>query len=314
MKQTLSDRLLRSLARPRAKPQEVWDQQQRGFGCRVSKHGHVSFFAMRRPRGSSKSVRIKLGDFPAMPLSEARQRARALLMELQDGVDPRARRAAEARAAARETASSFANVAENFIVRHVRSKRTARAIERLIRRELIPRWGERPIASITRADVIALVDEIVDRGHLGMAHQVFIYTRRLFGWAIPRYDLENAPTDHVSIKDLAGARKPRQRVLDDREIRLLWAATDGPEATYYGAFARMLLLSGARRSELGRAPWAEFDLDAASWTIPPHRQKSDTSHVVSLSTPALAILRSLSREGGYVIGSTAPIHYSRAKY
>src|SRR5215467_977108 len=83
MKRTLSDRLLRSLARSRATSQEIWDQQLRG--CRASKQGVVSFFAMRRPRGSAKSVRIKIGGFPAMSLSEARQRARALLVEMQDG-------------------------------------------------------------------------------------------------------------------------------------------------------------------------------------------------------------------------------------
>ena len=135
MKRTLSDRLLRSLARSRATPQEIWDQQLRGFGCRASKQGVVSFFAMRRPRGSAKSVRIKVGDFPAMPLSKARQRARALLMEMQDGVDPRARKAEEARLVAAEKASTFGAVAESFISRHVATKRTARAIERLIRRE-----------------------------------------------------------------------------------------------------------------------------------------------------------------------------------
>jgi integrase len=116
----------------------------------------------------------------------------------------------------------------------------------------------------------------------------------------------------VSIKDLAGAKKPRQRVLDDRELRILWRATEGPEAIYYGPFVRLLLLLGVRRSELGRAPWAEFDLDAASWTIPPHRQKSDDPHIVPLAPAALAILRSLPRGNGYAIGG-APIHYSRAK-
>src|SRR5262245_65077068 len=102
MKRALSDRLLRSLARPQSAPQEIWDQQLRGFGCRASKQGVVSFFAMRRPRGSAKSIRIKVGDFPAMSLVAARQRARALLTEMQGGVDPRARKAAEARAAAAE--------------------------------------------------------------------------------------------------------------------------------------------------------------------------------------------------------------------
>jgi hypothetical protein len=148
MKRSLSDRLLRSLARPQVTPREVWDQQLRGFGCRASRRGVVSFFTMRRPAGSSKPVRLTFGNFPAMSLLEARQRARALLTELQDGVDPRVRRAEEARVAAAEKASTFGNVAEVFISRHLKTKRTARTIERLIRRELIPRWGERPIAGI----------------------------------------------------------------------------------------------------------------------------------------------------------------------
>jgi len=318
MKRTLSDRLLRSLARPRATPHEVWDQQLRGFGCRASKQGIVSFFAMRRPRGSDKSVRLKVGDFPAMPLSEARQRARALLMELQDGVDPRARKAEEARIAAADKASTFAAVAESFISRHVASKRTARTIEQLIRRELIPRWGERPIGSISRADVVVLVDEIVDRGHPEAARQVFAYVRRLFGWAVPRYDLQHAPTDHLSAKDMIGAKKGRQRVLSDRELALIWRATEGPEAAYYGPYVRLLLLLGVRRTELGRATWLEFDdLDAGRWIIPPGRMKSDEPHVVPLPPAAVDILRTLlrgklPRSKDYVVGG-APIHYGRAK-
>ena len=318
MKRTLSDRLLRSLARPRTAPQEIWDQQLRGFGCRASKQGVVSFFAMRRPRGSAKSVRLKVGDFPAMSLVEARQRARALLTEMQDGVDPRARKAEEARLAAVERASTFGVVAEAFIARHVASKRTAREIEARIRRELIPRWSDRPIASITRAEVIAMIEEIIDRGHPEAARQTLTYMRRLFGWAVPRYDLQSAPTDHLKAKDLVGAKKPRQRVLGDHEIALIWRATEGLEAAYYGPFVRLLLLLGVRRSELGRAIWLEFDdLDVGRWIIPPGRTKSNEPHVVPLSVPAVDILRTLlqgsfPRGKDYVIGG-AQIHYVRAK-
>jgi integrase len=318
LKRALSDRLLRSLARPRSTPEEIWDQQLRGFGCRASKQGVVSFFAMRRPHGSAKSIRIKVGDFPAMSLVDARRRARALLTEMQDGVDPRARKAEEARAAAVEKASTFGVVAEAFIARYVVSKRTAHEIERLIRRELISRWGDRPISTITRADVIMLNDEIVDRGHPEAARQTFVYLRRLFRWAVLRYDLQHTPIDHLSPKDLIGPKKPRQRVLSDSEIALLWRATEGPEAAYYGPFVRLLLLLGVRRSELGRATWLEFDeFDAGRWIIPPARMKSDEPHVVPLPSVAVDILRTLSeqrplpRGKDYVLGRT--LHYVRAK-
>jgi len=314
VKRALSDRLLHSLAQPREHPEEVWDQLLPGFGCRVSKQGTVAFCVMKRPYGQRKLVRLTLGRYPALSLAKARARARDTLRELQDGVDPRVRKAEDARTAAAKQANTFAAVAETFIVRHVASKRTAHAIEQLIRRELIPRWDQRPITDITRADVIALVDEIVDRGHPEAARLVFAYARRLFGWAVPRYGLEHAPTDHLSPKDLIGAKSFRRRVLNEREIALLWRATEGPEA--YGPYARLLLLLGIRRSELGRATWLEFDLDGATWTIPPGRMKSDEPHVVPLAPVVVEILRSLltpnARATSYVIGG-APIHYSRAK-
>ena len=96
---------------------------------------------------------------------------------------------------------------------------------------------------------------------------------------------------------------------------MLWRATEGPEA--FGPYARLLLLLGVRRSELGRATWlGEFDLDHATWTIPPGRMKSDEPHIVPLAPVVVEILRSLlaphARGKSYVIGGT-PIHYSRAK-
>jgi integrase len=318
MKRTLSDRLLRSLTRPHTAPREVWDQQLRGFGCRASKQGVVSFFAMRRPRGRAKSVRIKVGDFPVMSLSAARERARTVLTEMQDGIDPRARKAEEDHIAAAAKASSFAAVAEAFIARHVTGKRTARDIEARIRRELVSVWAARPITSISRADVISVVDGILDRGHSEAARQTLTYARRLFGWAVPRYDLQSAPTDHLKAKDLIGTKRPRQRVLDDRELALVWRACDGPEAAYYGPFIRLLVLTGVRRSELGRATWLEIDeLASGRWTIPAVRTKTEQAHTVFLAPAAVAILRTLldrrplPRGADYVLG--ARLHYVRAK-
>ena len=314
MKRILSDRLVRSLAQPHDEPQEVWDQSLRGFGCRASRTGAVSFFVMRRPRGQSRPVRLTLGTYPILGLGEARARARDALRALQDGIDPREQEAAAARARAAEQASTFAAVAEAFIARHVASKRTARSIEKIVRDKLIPRWRDRPLADIRRADVIALIDELVDRGHPEAARQAFTYARRLFGWAITRGLLEHAPTDHVHPKDLIGPRPFRRRVLDDSELALLWRATDGLEAAYFGPYARLLLLLGVRRSELGRAFWNEFDLAAGTWTIPPGRMKSDEPHTVPLSSAAaVEILRLLPQGRGYIIGGGA-IHYARAKH
>src|SRR6516165_7775308 len=250
-KTALTDRALRALTRPKPAPVALFDTDVRQLQVRASVTGTVSFSVLKRPPGSRKLARYPIGSYPLTTLAAARTKAREVLREIEGGVDPRIRKAEEMRAAKTAKASTFAAVAESFIARHVRTKRSARSIERLIRRTLIPRWGERPIDAITRADVIGLIDEIVDRGHPEAAHSTLAYARRLFAWAVPRYDLEHAPTDHVRAGDLIGARAVRQRVLDEREIALIWHAA--------GAYARLLLLLGVRRSELGEATWSEFD-------------------------------------------------------
>jgi len=302
---SLTDRSLRKLMRPKPAPVAIFDTDVRQLQVRASVNGAVSFSVLKRPPGSRKLARFPIGSYPLTTLAEARMKAREVLREIEGGVDPRIRRIEEAHAASAAKASTFAAVAESFIARHVRGKRSARSIEQLIRRTLIPRWGERPIAGITRGDVIALIDEIVDRGHPEAAHSTLAYTRRLFAWAVPRYDLQHAPTDHVRAIDVIGAKAVRRRVLDVREIALVWRAAEG------APFARLLLLLGLRRSELGEAIWSEFDLDAGVWTIPPGRMKGGETHTIPLSPLAVEILRALPRNGARVFGSV--LHYQRSK-
>jgi integrase len=301
MRAVLTDKLIRGLV-AKAQPHEpIWDQTLRGFGVRVGDHGGVSFFVMARQRGGGRApIRLKVGRYPALSLAEARDRGRALLRELQDGTDPRERQAAEQRIAAAKQASRFDVIAEDFIRRHVARARTANAIGLRIRRELIARWGDRAIANVARADVVRMVDEITDRGHPEAARQTFVYARRLFHWAVTRDLLQHAPTDHLDVKDLVGAKKIRQRLLTENELKLIWRAaaeTSYPE----GPYVQLLLLLGVRRSELGQAMWSEVDLERALWTIGPQRMKSDEGHTVPLPPRAVAILRPLPRfVSGYV--------------
>jgi len=188
-------------------------------------------------------------------------------------------------------------VAEDFIGRHGANKRTSRAIELRVRRELISRWRDRPIDQVTRADVVAMVDALVDAGTPAAADQTLRYCRRIFTWAIARGVLDRSPCDHLRASDLIGTRQPRQRLLSDSELRLIWCVAD--ELPYPdGPYIKMLLLTAVRRSELATATWHEIDLERAIWVVPPTRMKMAIGHAVPLSPFALDILRSLPRFAG----------------
>lgn len=58
---------------------------------------------------------------------------------------------------------------------------------------------------------------------------------------------------------------------------------------------RFTILTAARTNEVTGANWAEFDLDAALWTIPAGRMKAGREHVVPLPMAAVEILKPLAR-------------------
>jgi integrase len=53
------------------------------------------------------------------------------------------------------------------------------------------------------------------------------------------------------------------------------------------------ILTAARSGETRGATWAEFDLEAAIWVVPPERMKAGREHRVPLSDAALAILEKM---------------------
>ena len=74
----------------------------------------------------------------------------------------------------------------------------------------------------------------------------------------------------------------RPGVHEDAELAAVWqAATKTPYPM--GPYFRLLLLTGARKTEASGATWSEFDLDAGTWTVPEERFKGG----VHASHPAL---------------------------
>jgi integrase len=315
-KVALTDRSLQAL-RPAAGGQRatVWDALLPGMAVRVSAKGKRSFYAVKRQAGQAQPSWVMLGHYPVMSLAEARAKAREALSALMEGQDPAAlaaakRRAREEAEAARKE-NTFAAVAEEFITRHASKLRGGHMTEGIIRRELIPAWGEQPIAAITRRDVLKLVEAILDRGGARppagtrrasggpfAARHALSAARTLFNWAIERDVITASPCDRIKAKKLlVDVSLERDRVLGDDELRAVWNAatqTDYP----YGPLVRLLLLTGQRRDEIAGAAWDEIDLDRATLTIGAERMKAKAGHAVPLTPAAVEILRGLPRFAG----------------
>jgi integrase len=168
-------------------------------------------------------------------------------------------------------------------------KKSWREDARLLHHEVLPNWGRRKAFDITRRDMIALLDHIVERGAPIQANRVLALVRKLYNWAISRDLLEHNPCLQVKPP---GKEHQRDRVLTDDEIRLVWTPT-GQLDPLIAAQLKLRLLTAQRGGEVRTMRWEDVDVASGWWTIPSQVAKNGLAHRVPLSPPAQDILRTL---------------------
>lgn len=233
---------------------------------------------------------FEVGDASLMTLAELRAKGRAFKAAIANGEDPRAVKAEKAKVAA----DTVEAVGKSFIERHVKAHnkpRTAEEHERLIRRNILPVWGSRPIASIKPRDVIELIDGIVDRGAPIAANRTFTMGRTLFNWALDRHLIESSPFERVK---LPSKETSRDRTPSDSELALILRAADSLGYPF-GTFFTLRAFTGQRRDEVAGWRWSELDEDLTLWTLPPSRTKNGRPHYVPIVPEVRKILLALPR-------------------
>ena len=249
----------------------------------------VRSWAMRY-RHTGKSRKLTLGPYPVLGLGAARARAREALQVLAFGRDPAAAKQDALRAVrlGDPNADKIATIVETFLERHARAKtrpRTAQETARIFRLHVLPKWGERRIQDISRRDVIALLDGIVDQGKPIVANRTLVVVSKLFNWALDRAIVEMTPCLRVARPT---EEKSRDRVLSDDELRLAWLAAE-KVGWPFGPYVQALMLTGQRRTEVAEMRWRELKDGGALWTIPSTRTKNSAAHDVPMSAVAAAI-------------------------
>jgi integrase len=185
------------------------------------------------------------------------------------------------------TAVTFEEALADYADRFLKSKRTGAAVEQTLRKELEPLLS-RPIRSITRADIRAILDAILKRGAGYQANRV----QSMLGTFYRRWALDRGLVTENPVPDFRpfDGEKKRQRILSDKELAAIWRATEARPLAQQGV-TRMLILCGQRLGETREMEWEEIDFEQRTWTIPPAKAKNDFGHQVQLSDQAIATLR-----------------------
>lgn len=295
----LSDVLIKN-AKPGPKAQRLFDGG--GLYLEVAPSGGKWWRLKYRHDGKEK--RLSLGTYPDTSLKDARERRDQARRDLAAGIDPGVKRKAEKETRAVLAANTFEAVAREWHQAvHVAKVSEGHAARNLLRLEqdAFPWLGSIPIADITAPKLLEALRRVEARGAIETAHRV----RQVCGQVF-RYGIATGRCERDPAADLRDALQPvivthHAAIIDPKQVGALLRAFDD----YQGlpttrAALKLAPLVFLRPGELRQAEWAEFDLDAAMWTIPAARMKrtkqqklSGAPHLVPLSSQAVAILHDL---------------------
>lgn len=325
----LSDIRLTKAVVDTARPgQTISDSEVRGFRLVVSRNGTRRFVASYRIKGRSSMK--ALGTYPTFTVQEAREAAREVLRKVRGGVDPHEeeRAAKEADEAARN-APTVRDLATAYLDDYAPSQALRAATVKHARQLstlAIAAMGAKKVEAVTITDIRKLHGETraagIESGNKGVyqANRLLALLSKMFAIAIERGWRTDNPCKGVR----KFPEEPRWQNLSEGQVKRLLRACedyafglrpvspqDAPEivtqkttplplaernATDREAAdaIRLLLFTGARKQEVLKADWSQFDLERGLWEKPSTHTKTKRLHRLELEGPALETLRGMA--------------------
>ncbi|TWA55640.1 site-specific recombinase XerD [Sinorhizobium medicae] len=303
---------------------EIPDAGQPGLYLVVQPSGSMSWAFRYRHAGRPRKMTIGpfvLGEDATFTLAKARESAQEASRIVSDGRDPaevREQEKAQTPEPEPVKVDLVEDVLDEFVKRHVKKKNresTQKNTEAFIDKRIRPEWKDRDIRSITKRDVVKLLDDIADDGAPESAARVRAILSKFFNWAVDRDIVDASPVPKGSTAKQGASR---ERVLTDEEVRLVWLACE-KVGWPFGPFVKLLILTAQRRNEVAHAVRSEFQLVGNNqlWTIPPERSKNGREHLVPLNSVVLEVISGIAGVGEtYLLSTTGetPISgFSKAK-
>jgi integrase len=267
-----------------------WDDAIPGFGVRARASGRRLWIFQYRV--GSQQRRMTIGLVSALSVSDARKVATQLYAKTKLGLDPAGEniehqvRAAETFGAAvvlylERQKTRLRPLSYGAVARHLQVN--AKSLHRL------------PLVNIDRRAIAALLAKVATGVSDTTTNRVRTSLSGFFAWSI-REGL-------VEVNPVAGTEqrkeKSRDRLLTDGEIAEIWAALKNDA---YSDIIKMLILTGARRAEIGALKWDEVDFERNLISLPGSRTKSGRPHSITLSNHAVEIIRKRPRDRAFVFG------------
>ncbi|MDV5429851.1 tyrosine-type recombinase/integrase [Klebsiella quasipneumoniae] len=291
-----------------AKPLEKEYKLTDGFGMflRVTPKGSKYWQMAYRFEGKQKLFSI--GVYPAVSLSDARQRRDEARRLLAQGIDPNAKKQAEAKElkAKRDNTRSFRTVAKAWFATKTKwSDDYGDAVWKRLETYVFPVIGDKDVAELDTGDLLVPVKKVEALGYLEVAMRIQQYITAILRHAVqqklirhnPAYDMEGAvqkpQTEHRPALELEEIPQLLNKIAEYKGRRLTILAI------------QLNLMIFIRSSELRFARWSEIDFKSKLWVIPEQREaienvkhstrgaKMKRKHFVPLCKQAMKLLKEI---------------------
>jgi len=288
-----------TLALPEGKADAIhFDTEIPGFGIRFRRgaQGVIVTWVLQHKRG-----RETLGRYPAIGAQLAREWAAKVHAQIALGHDPAAAREAEKQ----QQAETVGAILRTYLPGKKLRPRSRVEIERHLLKNAASLHG-RPVAQITRRDIANCLAGVTERSGTSQANRTRASLSAFFMWCCRQGLIDTNPVAFTS----RHKEESRHRVLSDSELRQVWKALPDND---YGTAAKLLMLTGQRRDEIGKLRWSEVDLARGVISLPGDRTKNGKPHELPLSPPVRAILEAQPRFGDLVFGRRGLLDWAKHK-
>jgi integrase len=253
-----------------------------------------------RYRFAGRERWLALGNYPDMPLAQARSEARNARVLLDKQQDPLTVKRATVEAERRR--GPFRDLCEDWYRVEVQARKLKHpeVPRRYLDNYLLPQLGRIPVADVHPSEIARMLDKV--RGAAPTAaNDLLRFTKRIFAFAVRRHAITGNPaSDFTPQHDAGGTEKARTRALDREElIQLFEAIRKAPTFGGDNLLALKLLLTlCVRKGELLAAKWTEFDIEGDGevgpvWRLPKTRSKTNTGLDIPLVPEVVGWLKTL---------------------
>ncbi|RUT65495.1 integrase, partial [Morganella morganii] len=262
----LSNTKLRSIHnKPYAGKPELTDGD--GLSARVSSNGTIAF--QYRYRWNGKPVRLTIGHYPALSLKDARVTIGDMRELYTKGLDPKIYFSKG------ETGATLKDCLDYWWDKYASSLKpnTQTLYKSVVYNTMYTQFGSTPIADVPVSSWVKFFDK-QEKLNPKKARVLLMQLRSVITWCINRQFIASCEVMKLSPKTIGKRPDVGDRVLTYTELAKIWIALENSKIfTSNRVLHQLLLLWGARLSEMRLATASEFNMEDKIWTTPTAHSK-----------------------------------------